>query len=223
MADKERRDRIVAHMNSQHVRQMIHFLRYYNDLPPNAATQPQLLDVSHQSMSIRSADGAKHNVKFSPPLQEWAEIRPRLLEMDETAREKLGLSDVYVTDFLPPSGFFTLLLCFLVLLTCSLTAMLPWVTPGSAAWGTLVRWGGGEMAPIVARRVVLGAFLFALTVHVVEAVLFEKKRMQRHGVERWSGLWWKWMGCVMLEGATAWQRVDVVIERTRAKKEAKSH
>ena len=66
-----------------------------------------------------------------------------------------------------------------------------------------------------------------IVVHGSEAGHMARSRLQRHGVRRFSGLWWKWVLTTFVEGFTNFIRFDECVEEVRrereaAKKEAKA-
>lgn len=219
--DQQRRDRIVTHMNSAHKRQLSHYLRYFAGLSSSAASSPTLTDVSLHSLFIRAHDNSDHIVPFSPPLSTWDDIRPRVVAMDALARHRLGgISEVQITAYARPRGFDWVVFGG-VLWYFFNAATLPLVVPGSRVWDILtVVFPGG---PLWFRWIVRAIFVPVVALHLTEAVLFDRKRMQRHGVQRWSGLWWKWELSCFIEGLAAWHRIDGIIAQKKTELEAKKH
>lgn len=220
-ADKERRERIVTHLNRDHQRQLSHYLRHYAGLSSCAAASPTLRDVSLEHMLIRARDGSDHTVIFNPPLASWDEARARVIAMDVVARERLGgISDVEITSYVPPQGADCLSFGGLLFYFCS-AASLPLITPGSALWNVLaVVFPGG---PVWFRWIVRTIFVPVVLLHLFEAIMFDLRRMQRHGVQRFSGTWWLWELSCFIEGLTAWWRIDGIIARKKSQMEAKKH
>lgn len=215
--DVARKDRIISHMNREHTRELSHLLRHYNRLSSSQAAKPSLRDISLETMHIR-AGGLNHDVTFTPALKSWDDVRTRLVEMDATSRGALGISDVYVTEYRPPHGLGLAFFIGVVSYFCSAIA-LPWIVPGSLPWTILSKvFPGGPTWYIWLVRVI---FVPVLTIHVVEAYFFDKLRMKKHGVERWSGLWWAWEISVFLEGVSAMWRVDEIVAEKRQKNNAK--
>ncbi|KAH0499094.1 hypothetical protein TgHK011_006310 [Trichoderma gracile] len=220
-SEQEMKTRIITHMNTQHTRELSHYLRHYAGLSARAAAaSPAIQDMDLSKMTIKTRGGGTYDVPFSPPLSSWAEARPRVIAMDATAREALGISDVYLTEYAFPRGFDWVPLigvCFYYV--CA--AGLPWVVPGSAVWDVLkqVFPGGPEWF----RWVVKTIFGIVLAIHLVEVYLLDKWRLQKYGVARFSGLWWAWASNIFVEGITTWKRLDRIIAEKRAQKEQKKH
>ncbi|KAM3501489.1 hypothetical protein MY10362_005512 [Beauveria mimosiformis] len=84
-----------------------------------------------------------------------------------------------------------------------------WVTPGSALWDLVARYfpGGPDAFLWIARNVVF----WLAAAHAAEVLLFDQLRLRKHGVPRWSALWWKWQLSVFIEGVGAWGRIGKVI------------
>lgn len=216
--DQARRENIITHMNRTHQRELSHYLRHYNKLSASAARSPTMANVSWERMLLRTRDGVDHTVPFTPPLTAWDEIRPRVVAMDVAARKSLGISDIQVTAYEPPRGFDHVVFGGVLLYFCCV-ASLPWVVPGTKLWQTLeVVYPGG---PVWFRWLVRTIFWPVVLLHFSEAILFERMRMHRHGVERWSAVWWLWEVDCFIEGIMAWWRVDSIVARKKAEREAK--
>lgn len=213
-----RQQRILNHVNRDHKEALSHYLQHFTKVPAAAAStpdsHPELLDVSLEQMIVRAGDGQVHTIDFAPPLSSWDEMRVRLVEMDTTARD--ALYDVTITEWAPPRGaaaaVFSAVSFYFV---CYAT--LPLVVPGSAPWRALEAvFPGGAPA---FRWLVKAIFLPVLGIHMAEAVAFDQIRLKRHGVPRWSKLWWIWELNMFVEGFTCWKRIDAMIKE---KKEAKA-
>lgn len=219
-SEQEMKGRIITHMNTQHSRELSHYLRHYVGLSARAAiASPAIQDMSLTSMTIKTTRGT-YNVPFSPPLSSWADARPRVVAMDATAREALGISDIYITEYAAPDPFdYVTLTGILFFYFCYFT--LPWVVPGSASWELLERvFPGG---PSWFRWIVNGIIIPVVGIHVIEMFFFDKWRLQKHGVVRFSFVWWAWILAIYFEGMPSWYRMDRVIAKKRAEKEDKKH
>ncbi|KAF7562413.1 hypothetical protein G7046_g1711 [Stylonectria norvegica] len=184
-ADVARKNRIISHMNKEHTRELTHYLRHYAQVPRNAASSPVMRDL--------------------------AEVKSRIIEMDEVARESLGISDIYITEYAPPEGVLGISIFSAVLFYTFCAASLPWVVEGSSLWELLeVVFPGG---PTSFRWVVKAIFVPVIGVHLFECWLFEKK-LQKHGVESLSGQWWAWQATCFFEGFPSFKRVNRIVETT---------
>ena len=210
-------DRILSHMNQSHQRELTHYLRHYCGLSRRQAAGASLRDITFQGMRIR-AGGADHVVHFQPPLQSWNEARPRVVEMDVVARRSLGISDVYMTTYLPPRPYDAVVMAAVSFyFVC--VASLPWIVPRSPAWDVLtaVFPGGPDLFTWLVRTILFPV----IGIHLAECFYLDRSRLQRHGVDRWSGLWWTWILSCFLEGFAAFKRFDSEIAKKRAQKEGK--
>ncbi|KAF5010447.1 hypothetical protein FDECE_3395 [Fusarium decemcellulare] len=216
-ADDARKTRIVTHMNQDHTREISYYLRHYAHLSASAASSPVLRDVDLNGMSIRSRDGRDHFIPFTPPLASWAETKDRIIEMAVSAREALGLSDIVITQYTLPEGF-GVIVAGSVLFYFFCAASLSWVQPGTEAWKLLeVGFPGG---PTSFRWVVDTIFWPVIGIHVFECILFDRK-LQRHGVERFSGQWLIWLVNCFIEGFPTFKRVDAIVARKQQDKNNK--
>ena len=59
-------------------------------------------------------------------------------------------------------------------------------------------------------------FVPVVALHVFETWLLERTKLQKFGVRRGSAVWWKWVVSVFIEGAMAFKRFDLVVEKVRA-------
>lgn len=87
----------------------------------------------------------------------------------------------------------------------------PWISPDTKIWDLLTQYfpGGPARFLWIASTIVP---VLALT-HALESLLFDRFRMQKHGVPRWSALWWKWEISCFVEGIGAWKRIGEVIAK----------
>ncbi|RDA94203.1 hypothetical protein CP533_6642 [Ophiocordyceps camponoti-saundersi (nom. inval.)] len=214
--DEEVRDRIVRHMNQAHTRELSHLVRHFAATSAGEAADPSLRDLTLQGMRVR-AGGNDYAIPFAPALGDWTEARARIIAMDDTARRSLGISDIYVTQYVAPRGFDRVIV-FYVFFYVFCVATLPYVVPGSASWAAVNSFfpGGAATYTWLVRfiRVPMCA------VHALETVYFDR-RLRRHGVDRWSGLWWTWALDCFVEGFFAIWRFDAVVAEKRTAKEAK--
>ncbi|CAG7557077.1 unnamed protein product [Fusarium equiseti] len=211
--DDARRNRIVSHMNKDHTREISYYLRHYARLSSSAASDPVLTDIDLNGMTIKSNDGKEHIVPFTPSLASWAEVKERIIEMANTAREALGLSDIIITAYTPPEGF-GIVVTGSVLFYFFCAASLPWIQPGSRPWQLLNESfpGGATFFHWLVKAI----FYPVIGIHVVECFFFDRK-LQRHGVERLSGQWWLWIVNCFFEGFPAFKRVDGIVARKQEK------
>ncbi|KAM5355566.1 hypothetical protein ACJ41O_002212 [Fusarium nematophilum] len=216
-AEDARKNRIVSHMNQDHTRELSHYLRHYSRLSAGAASSPVLRDIDLNGMTIRSRDGKDHVVPFTPPLASWVDAKGRIIEMAVEAREALGLSDVVITGYVPPTGL-GIFVFGAVVFYFFCAATLRWIQPGTQAWELLEVGFPGGVAWY--RRVVNAIFWPVIGIHVFECSLFEK-RLQRHGVERFSAQWWAWQSTCFFEGFPSFKRLDAVVARKQQEKDGK--
>ncbi|KAM0205353.1 hypothetical protein ACHAPQ_005417 [Fusarium lateritium] len=211
--DEVRRNRILSHMNKEHTREISYYLRHYTRLSASAASSPTLKDIDLNGMTIKSHDGKNHYVPFTPPLSGWAEVKGRIIEMANTARESLGLSDIIVTAYTPPEGF-GIFVTGAVLFYFFCAAALPWVQPGTRIWELLNDGFPGGAAFF--HWLVNAIFWPVIAIHTVECFFFDRK-LQRHGVERFSRQWLLWLSNCFFEGFPAFQRLDGIVARKQDK------
>lgn len=219
-ADPDRRTRIIKHINASHRPELSRYLRHFAQVHSASAipSSCSLVDVSLSCMVISASDSQEHTIPFDPPLESWADIRPRVVEMDAKARRALNEEHdasspaTRLTTYAAPSGhgavvFGSVLFYFF----CRATLHL--VVPGSRAYDMIDEfWPGGvEWYAWVVKAI----FWPTVLLHTGEAVIFDKVRMERYGVTRGSKVWWKWMVNVWIEGITTFGRAERCFERQK--------
>lgn len=205
------------------------------DLAEADDTNPLMLDMSLTSLTLRlPATDTLHAVALDPPLASWEERRARLVEMTRVAREALGVvveengadggkgnvtaaAVVVVNEYMPPRVPYDLTIFLAVLFYYSTWVLVQ--AGGLGAGGVAarvvegVRFPGGVAGFAWLVRTI---FVPVLGIHVFETWLLERTRLRKFGVRRGSRVWWLWVGSVFVEGAMAFKRFDIVVERLKA-------
>ncbi|KZZ91413.1 hypothetical protein AAL_06649 [Moelleriella libera RCEF 2490] len=215
--DAAQRDRIISHMNQQHSRELTFYLRHYQGLSIAQAAGASLRDVTLKEMRIR-AQGTDYTIPFNPPLSSWSEVRGRVVAMDATARAGLGISDILMDRYYGP-GFFDKCLMGLVVFYFFCLFSLPWFVPGTRAWKFVSTYL--PFTPEFWRWEIKFVFWPTQIVHLAENFYLDYSRLGKHGIDRWSPVWWQWIVSNYFEGIMAYRRFDRVIAAKRAEKEAK--
>jgi hypothetical protein len=207
-SDDAARARIISHMNASHAESLSAYLQYYNRVPLSAASKPTMVDISLSSMIIRDASQRSHTVRFSPPLTSFADARVRTVAMDAAARRALG---VRITAYEPPTKPLHRLLFGLCCMVIVLDFTHDRIMPGTFMYDVVLRYwpGGPEWFLWLVRAQVVPVAL----IHYTEMFLLDRTRLTRYGVQRWSGLWWKWMMSCLIEGLGTFQRIDAEVKR----------
>lgn len=214
-------------MNRDHQLELSHFLRAFSNCQtsaasPSSAQSLEVVHVSLQGMEIRDVKGKQHNIAFDPPLKNLAEARSKMVELDDEARQKLGLGDVTIREFRPARGVDALVFGMVAFYyVCFFT--LPYVmsAPSTSSpiflsihnFWDLVFPGGIETYAWVVRAI----FWLVVAIHVVENVIFARTRLGRYEVPVGSSLWWMWMGTCFFEGVPSFRRFDRLVEDVRAR------
>ncbi|KOS21719.1 hypothetical protein ESCO_001694 [Escovopsis weberi] len=231
-ADEERKARIISTVNRDHRRMLSHLLRRHTSLSSSAASPPSacaLVDIHLKyGVLIRAPSGKEYQISFddnddaddgsdsSTPRGEasWADVEARIIAMGNAARAALGISDVHITRS-PTFGLLDWASYAFIFFFVGCVATLPYVRPGSGAWGAIDAVFPGGVG--VYRSVVKAVTWPALAIHVAEALAFDRLRMRRHDVPRWSALWWKWEINVFIQGYGAWKKIGAFVDEERKK------
>lgn len=201
-------------------------------------SDPLMLDISLTTLTLHlPASNTTHAIAFTPPLASWEEHRPRLVEMTRVTREAAaattasgtrqerdgGIGVVVVDEYMLPRVPYDLSIFFAVLFyyLCFVLVQTGWVADG----GVLAR--GVEVGGLFPggvegfRWLVRVIFVPVVGIHLVETWLLERTRLRKYGVRRGGKVWWLWVGSVFIEGAMAFKRFDIVVERLKARGEGK--
>ncbi|KAI9737266.1 MAG: hypothetical protein M1818_005799 [Claussenomyces sp. TS43310] len=203
--------RILSHMNSDHQRELSHYLQHWAHLSARASSSPiQLLDMTYTRMDLAARDGTHHRIPIQPALRSWADARLRAAEMDRQARAALGLSDVIVTEYRAPHPV-TLIVCALSYISLLLHFR---ILPGTFFHDRILGYFPGGPSSYLWWQARLGSLI--VLVHLVEATYMAVK-MKKHDVLLGSKLWWQWVGFNFLEGFPSHLRFDALVaEKKRA-------
>jgi hypothetical protein len=206
-------------MNADHQAELSHYLRHYSHLSRSAAHSARLTDISLDSITITAVNGSTYSIALDPPMTSFSEARERLVKMDQDARSGLGISDIRVDEYRPPRGF-DLVVFLLCLFTYFSFTMRPFIQPGSSFFERYIRDNAiAETLFWMQSKV----FWPMLAIHSAEAFWFERSRLLKHGVERASQLWWKWMVNNFIEGVGVYKRFDTLVKAKREEKERNKH
>lgn len=229
--------RVLTHMTADHADSLALFLRHYCHLPasqvpinpilPTGTIKLEDIDLDH--MIITHPNG-RNLVPIKPPMKSMSESRERLVSMHEECLSGLGLADFKVDKFVYPNKPWQWITHFAVFMTLFTFAFWPSSAflPGSRqfpalfwSFGGLANWNA-RLAAIIKDYVLIPILL----IHVAEAAYFSRNKLRKYWVERFTGLWWKWTGCVFLGGVAGMSRFDdyvAGIERERNRKGEGKH
>ena len=139
--------------------------------------------------------------------------------MNGSAREQLGLSEIIISHYAPPSTVLEITVFTLVTLTfCAF--IFSWsLLPGSFIYDYIL----SPYTPswfIKFCRVIRPWLLGGMAViHTGEMVWFERREMRPFRVREGSWVWWAWMGSVFIEGVGARWRFGREVEERRRREE----
>ncbi|KAI1431549.1 hypothetical protein GGR50DRAFT_59682 [Xylaria sp. CBS 124048] len=221
MAASDPKTRIMAHMNREHGADLKRYLRAFNGVPSSFASDAQMIDLTLDTMTIKSASGV-HSVLISPPMKSFADARVRLVDMAERAQETLGISDIRITRFAAPRGM-GLATTFGVSLYfgCAAAVFLGLLRPKTTAWTALDQFFPHGAAGFT--WLVETIFVPVALIHLVEAYWIARTRLAKYGVATGSALWCKWVLATFLGGFPAILLFDKVVREEREKKNAAKH
>ncbi|KAF2404914.1 hypothetical protein EJ06DRAFT_468147 [Trichodelitschia bisporula] len=196
------KQRIITHMNRDHRASITRYAEHYLHLPAALAATATLTDISPTQLVLQTGDAQTHTIALDPPLKSLTAARERLVAMDGTALTALGRSRITVQEYRAPRGghlvAFVLCLGTFVLLSRKENVLpggwgyeaLNGVAPRMAAW--FEKWGRT-------------LFWTLGGVHAVETVNMAR-RLKKHNVPMFSGVWVAWVVSCLIEGVGSFQR-----------------
>jgi len=223
MADSMSKDaaakaRIISHLNADHQQSLSYFLQHYNSLSSWEASRPVITDITFDYLTFRLSGGGTSTIPLYPPMTSWSEARIRTVEMDRDSRAALDISHTKITEYEPPSSPLHIAIFVSCVFTFVMFATNQWITPGTWFYDTALPWFPG--GPKVFLGLVRTIALPVVGIHALEAYMLDQKKLRKYGVERGSGLWWKWIGSCFIEGFACFQRIDAMV-RTKEKEAEK--
>lgn len=214
-------------VNADHVADLEHYLRAFNGLSASAAAKAQLVDMAKDQLVIKTPASGEttHVVAVDPPMASLSDARVRFIDMSRDALAKLGLSDIQLDRYAPPTGFDCVVFFGVAFyFFCAATVSLVDRGAGTLIWDALdaaIPPSLGGVAGYV--WLVKAIFVPVVAIHVTEAWWMAKTRLERHRVAAFSGVWCLWVASVFFEGIPAFRRLDRLVVTERAKKEAQKH
>ena len=214
------KQRIITHMNADHQDSLIRYLEYYAGLSSFSARNAQLTDITLDSLTISYSHEQSHRIPIKPPMTAWSEARPRLVEMDIEATERLGRSAVTVKGYKRPYGWMTV-----IMVVCAMT-YLAFSRRANFAPGSVLYWAVLRYMPNFAAfcwSVQPSVIVPMCAIHAGEVWYLENTRLRKHTVRMFSGVWWKWVVSCFVEGFGAFVRLDEIVREEEEKKAKAQH
>jgi hypothetical protein len=219
--DAAAKERIIKHMNEDHQRSLSYYLQHYCRLSSRAASKATLSDISLTTLTLLDSYNKTHKIPFDPPMTSYAEVRPRVVEMDRESRAALGISSISITEYSPPSKPVHITIFALCALTFVIFTTQQHIQPGTFVYDRILPWfpGGPKWFLGLSRSLALPV----LGIHTGEAYLLDRKKLRKYGVERGTALWWKWTLSCFIEGFGCFQRIDEVVKAKEIEAEKAKH
>jgi hypothetical protein len=223
-------------MNADHADSLSLFARHYCKLPTAQASTAKLTDVELTHLIISTSSTftnyatnrttARNYIPLTPPMSSFSEARERLVAMHNESLAGLGMSEIVVIGYQPPNSpfhLFAFALCLWSWLSFSYRPNLLPTAPVKAVYGF---WSvGGYWPGLASLCYFLQPFTisFMLATHISEAVYLARTRLRKHQVKTGSRIWWSWVISNFIEGVSAIQRFDAVVQDKEEEKKRKKH
>ncbi|KAF2768095.1 hypothetical protein EJ03DRAFT_328650 [Teratosphaeria nubilosa] len=220
MATQEAKDnatkaRIINHMNTDHHDALIRYLQHHHRLSAYTAHPARMSSLDLTSLTIVLPGAKIYHIPFREPMTAYSQAREKIVELDNEARAALGQSEIAIAEFRPPTET-QFGLPFLVVLAT-------FVGYSTRAWfvahGPVARLLGEGFAKF---SFVIQPWLFwgMVLIHGVETWWFARTRLARHSVNPRTGVYWKWIATVFVEGVFGMGRFDALVAK-KAEERAK--
>ena len=212
------KDFIIKHMSANHGDSLELYLQAFCNITAREARHAQLEDISLSEIILR-ANGVRYCVPLNPPMKDYNEARGRLVALHKDSLQRLGRSDVTLTEYRGPRGIHAVIfaLCLFTYVSCWRRTNL---LPGSFVYENL----GFKYVPDFAHFVYnIQPLLFpvVLAIHITEATLLAILKLKPHGVPVLSKLWCTWVASCFVEGFGSFVRINQIVKEERAKKGGK--
>lgn len=232
------KERIVNHMNKDHTDSVSYSAAVQDSISPPQIRRylqafkqkffyqvrgARLIDVTLNDIKF-TCGGQQVVMPFDPPMKTLKEARERLVQLDKDALKALGHSDITVTNYVPPwapgQHYIHIINSAACLFTWIIFARKANFQSGSFVHDNLLSRFPSWSEFCLAIQPFLISIMFII--HAVEAVLMARK-LSRHGLTPFDGIWWAWVGSAFNEGFTSFRRVNTHIEQKQKEKELKRH
>lgn len=222
-------DRIITHMNADHSESLSLYLQHLYHLPAYRTRLAKMTEIDSNTMSLQIPpivpflSGAQsYRIPVSPPLEFWADARPRLVAMDRSARAALDRSEASVKVYRPPDRFWMYaFLTFVIAVSASFSSRSNFL-PGSFFYETT----GLKHVDGFARfcywfHPYMWTILLGL--HALEVVVMSRGKFRRYNVQTGSWLWWEWVLGVSIEGSPCILRFNEVVVEAEERLKKQQH
>jgi len=171
----------------------------YHQVSSWTAYDAKISDITLDKLTF-SCGGKTYVTPFSPPMTSYREARERVVEMDKECVSALGRSDITISQYAFPTGWY---LGLFMLVTVTLAAF---STRSNFAPGGLI----ASVVPDAFRRFcsAIQPYLFwgMIAIHGTETWVFTRSRLIKHNVNVMNPVFWNWAGDCFIEGVGAFNR-----------------
>ncbi|GAB7346109.1 hypothetical protein MBLNU457_4864t1 [Dothideomycetes sp. NU457] len=188
----------------------------YHKLSSWSAYHAKIADITLDKLTF-SCEGKTYVTPFDPPMTSYREARERVVEMDKECVSALGRSDITISRYAFPTGW------YLGLFTLVATVFVVFSTRRNFASGGLI----ASVVPDFFRRFcsAIQPYLFwgMVAIHGTETYVFVTSRLIKHNVNVMNPVFWNWAGDCFISGVGAFQRFDAMVNQKRIEKERQKH
>ncbi|CAI6265851.1 unnamed protein product [Periconia digitata] len=214
------KQRIVNHMNADHSDSIRRYLEAFSKKSSFQARNARMTDVTLHDMKF-DCNGEPVAIPFDPPMKSYREARERAVQLDKDALRLLGRSDIPITKYIPPwvhwGHLFNFTQCFI---TFGLFSRAAHFQPGSLPHDVFLH----HFPKFISFALAIQPYLITImaAIHAFEVVIMMRK-LGRHGLSLFDGVFWAWSASIFVEGITATLRLNEFIRSKQQEKEAKKH
>lgn len=189
---------------------------YFHKLSAWQAYDGQMCGVDLAGMTL-TCRGNDYRVKFDPPMTSYREARDRMVQLDQEAKFGLKTSDITVTEFLPPTGWYAI--PFAIITATFLGYSQRWWFANGEIMERYLGAGFAKFSWTIQPYLIAGM----LFIHLAELHYFVRRKLPRHSVNPRQPLFWKWTTTTFIEGQFSFKRFDKLVEKKRVEKTKQKH
>ena len=210
--------RILSHMNADHQASLRNYLQHYNRIPRSAAQDARLDDVTLSHLSITCSMG-RFMIPFDPPMKSLLEVRERTMALHRESLEALGKSEITVDEYRLPRDIRGWVVPLVAIWAFQLLIQPNTLQPGGSLFFDHVFQPYGPRWFVTFSQEKRHWWLaFIVVTHLCETLYFWYSRLEVYNVERFGGVWWKWIVTGLLSGYPVYVNFDGVVKSIEEKK-----
>lgn len=192
------------------------YLQYYCKLSSWYAYDGWISGIDLDGMTFICNDKL-YRIPFDPPMSSYREARERVVQMDKEALHGLGLSEITINEFLPPTGVWAI--GFAMISAAFLAYSQRWWFEKGQIVDQVLGPGFARFSWTIQPYLII----FMLSIHTTEMLYFMRYKLAKHSVNPRTLLFWQWAGTAFIEGGFAFSRFNGLVKTKQEEKAKQKH